>query len=289
MLPSPRVDPRHGVDGVAHLDADLLRSWSLPVEQEGDKYSRGTVLVIGGSAMTPGAVLLAGRAALRIGAGRLQIATVPEIAIPVGVALPEAMVLPLGTVPDDRLRESIGSAEAVVVGPGLICDDVGVIVESVLRDARSESIIVLDAAAIMVFAKLDPAVVERSRSRLVMTPNRQEARSLITVPLADDADVLSEGARVTGAVLTSFGDVHAPDGRAWRTRGGALGLGTSGSGDVLAGLVGGAAARYGDRARAACWATFAHLEAGRRLESRVGPLGYLATDLLGEVPTCLPR
>ena len=71
----------------------------MPVDADGDKYSRGTVLVIGGSAMTPGAVLLAGRAALRMGAGRLQIATVRDIAIPVGVALPEAMVLPFGHGP----------------------------------------------------------------------------------------------------------------------------------------------------------------------------------------------
>ncbi len=289
MPPSPRAEPRRAVEAAEDLDADLLRSWSLPVESDGDKYSRGTVLVIGGSAMTPGAVLLAGRAALRMGAGRLQIATVRDIAIPVGVALPEAMVLPFDTVPDDRVRESIGMADAVVVGPGLVGDDVAAIVDIVLRDVRTQSTVVLDAAAIMVFGQLNPVLVDRTRSRLVMTPNRQEARSLITVPFTVDADVLREGARTTGAVLTSFGDVHAPDGRRWRTSAETLGLGTSGSGDVLAGLVAGAAARCADRAQAACWATFAHLEAGRRLESRVGPLGYLATDLLGEVPTCLPR
>src|SRR6187397_2010574 len=99
MPPSPRAEPRRAVEAAEDLDADLLRSWSLPVESDGDKYSRGTVLVIGGSAMTPGAVLLAGRAALWMGAGRLQIATVRDIAIPVGVALPEAMVLPFDTVP----------------------------------------------------------------------------------------------------------------------------------------------------------------------------------------------
>src|SRR6187549_1780325 len=118
MPPSPR-DECCPIEGVVRLDADLLRSWPLTNHNEGDKYSRGTVLIIGGSVMTPGAVLLAGRAALRMGAGRLQIATVRDIAIPVGVALPEAMVLPFDTVPDDRVRESIGMADAVVVGPGL--------------------------------------------------------------------------------------------------------------------------------------------------------------------------
>jgi NAD(P)H-hydrate repair Nnr-like enzyme with NAD(P)H-hydrate dehydratase domain len=82
--------------------------------------------------------------------------------------------------------------------------------------------------------------------------------------------------------------VYVPGGRRWQSNVDALGLGTSGSGDVLAGLAGGAAARCGDRAQAACWATFAHLAAGRRLESRVGVLGYLASDIVDELPACLP-
>src|SRR6188768_3813059 len=94
MMPLSPRDEFGPVGAVVRLDADLLCAWPLSDHDEGDKYSRGTVLIIGGSVMTPGAVLLAGRAALRMGAGRLQIATVGEVAIPVAVALPEAMVLP---------------------------------------------------------------------------------------------------------------------------------------------------------------------------------------------------
>ena len=57
------------------LDAALLRAWPMPVRQGGDKFARGTAVVVGGSPRTPGAVRLAGEAALRMGAGRLQIAT----------------------------------------------------------------------------------------------------------------------------------------------------------------------------------------------------------------------
>jgi ADP-dependent NAD(P)H-hydrate dehydratase len=287
MLRSPRADSQ-AARTVVSLDADLLRSWPLPIDDEGDKYSRGTVLIIGGSVMTPGAVLLAGRAALRMGAGRLQIATVGEVALAVAVALPEAKVLPFDGNADDEFRESIRTADAVTVGPGLVGDDVGSIVEAVLRDARSESIIVLDAAAIGAFERLDSALLDRTRSRLVMTPNRQEVHSLIRDAPTDDAAALGEAARSTGAVLTSFGRVHAPDGRRWESRVNPLGLGTSGSGDVLAGMVGGAAARCGDRAQAACWATYAHHRAGHILQSRIGVLGYMATDLLEQVPACLP-
>jgi ADP-dependent NAD(P)H-hydrate dehydratase len=294
MLVSPRADEPLDPGGVRPLDAEALRAWPLPIDDDGDKYSRGTVLIIGGSVTTPGAVLLAGRAALRMGAGRLQIATAAEAALHVAIALPEALVMPYRTDPDERLQKSIGTADAVVVGPGLTGDDVATIVETVLRESHSHSIVVLDAAAIMLFDDIEPALVAHARDRLVMTPNRQEARALADGRAsedsgADDVEVLVGAARRTGAVLASFGGVYAPDGRRWQSSVDALGLGTSGSGDVLAGLAGGAAARSGDRAQAACWATFAHLEAGRRLESRVGALGYLASDLVDELPACLPR
>src|SRR3954451_14611052 len=77
------------------LDANTLWGWPMPDLTNADKYSRGTVLVIGGSPSTPGAVVLAGVAALRMGAGRLRIATAEEVACHVGVAVPEAMVVGL--------------------------------------------------------------------------------------------------------------------------------------------------------------------------------------------------
>jgi len=288
MLVSPPADQTRPVAAV-RLDADLLRSWPMPIDHDGDKYSRGTVLVVGGSPTTPGAVLLAGRAALRMGAGRLQIATDPDVATAVAVAVPEAMVQPVHSAADAPLLESIAAADAVVVGVGMIGDGVARMVEAVLRHARPDAVVVLDAAAIMVFAELDAELVEDARSRIVMTPNRQEARSLVAQPQDDDVAVLVQASRITGAVLTSFGGVYAPDGRIWQTDVEALGLGTSGSGDVLAGLVGGAAARSGDPSRAACWATFAHHEAGRCLQDRVGAVGYTASDLVAELPACLPR
>jgi ADP-dependent NAD(P)H-hydrate dehydratase len=91
MLVSPRAEDPLDRGGVRPLDAEALRAWPLPIDDDGDKYSRGTVLIIGGSITTPGAVLLAGRAALRMGAGRLQIATAAEAALHVAIALPDAV------------------------------------------------------------------------------------------------------------------------------------------------------------------------------------------------------
>src|SRR5436305_12260155 len=77
--------------GSAVLTPRLLRDWPLPVP-DGGKHARGTVLVVGGAPATTGAVLLAGVAALRAGAGVLRLAVAESRAAALGVAVPEAAV-----------------------------------------------------------------------------------------------------------------------------------------------------------------------------------------------------
>src|ERR1700709_115383 len=69
----------------------MLREWALPAAGD-SKYGRGQVLVVGGARGTPGAVLLAGLAALRVGAGRLSLAVAGSVATAMAVAVPEAGV-----------------------------------------------------------------------------------------------------------------------------------------------------------------------------------------------------
>jgi len=90
-----------------------------------------------------------------------------------------------------------------------------------------------------------------------------------------------------GGVATVHGEVACADGRRWSTGTGTIGLGTSGSGDVLAGAVAGVAARGGDAAQAACWGTYLHASAGDRLVATMGTVGYLARELLDEIPRVL--
>ncbi|HEX8432921.1 MAG TPA: NAD(P)H-hydrate dehydratase, partial [Longimicrobium sp.] len=83
--------------------------------------------------------------------------------------------------------------------------------------------------------------------------------------------------------------IVAPDGSAFRYEGGGVGLGTSGSGDVLAGLVAGLLAGGADAVRAAAWGVFLHGEAGNELARRFGAVGFLARELAREVPAILHR
>ena len=99
----------------------LLRECGLP--DPGDsKKSRGQVIVVGGSRSTPGAVLLAGEAALRVGAGRLGMLVPPAAEPGLGTVMPEAAVLLLPTRASDPIGDDVAdeleSADAVLIGPG---------------------------------------------------------------------------------------------------------------------------------------------------------------------------
>jgi len=288
---------------VVALGADLIEQWPLPVDEGGDKHVRGTVLVVGGSPVTPGAVVLAGMAALRMGAGRLQIATAAGPALAVAVAVPEALVMPLTVDGDgfaagaaDAAAELASRADAVVIGPGMRGHEGAAgFIGTVLGAVQAGAVVVLDALAMQKVGELDRAVLARLTGRIVLTPNRQElarlqdantgVRAETSGSGAESDEILRTVAARYGAVITSFGEIAAPDGRRWACREGTPGLGTSGSGDVLAGLVAGAAARSGDAAQAACWGTYVHHAAGCRLSSRMGRLGFLARELLEEIPS----
>ncbi len=83
--------------------------------------------------------------------------------------------------------------------------------------------------------------------------------------------------------------VVTPDGAAWRYAGGGPGLGVSGSGDALAGIVGGLLARGADPLTALLWGVWLHGEAGKALAQKVGPIGFLAREIPGEIPALLSR
>ena len=80
-----------------------------------------------------------------------------------------------------------------------------------------------------------------------------------------------------------------PSGDVWTYTGGTPGLGVSGSGDVLAGIVGGLLARGADPLAALLWAVWLHGEAGVALAKKIGPLGFLARQIADEIPALLPR
>lgn len=263
----------------------LLREWPLP-DPRGDKEARGTVLVVGGSRYTPGAVLLAGVAALRAGAGRLQLAVEASAAAALSIAVPEAKVLGLPERTGDVPEELLGlarDADVLAIGPGLDdIDETARLMSRVLDVAAVDAGVVLDAYALGALSN-DAGLLAGRPQRVVLTPNVTEAQ----VMLGGEPDDLAEAAMTLAerhrAVVSLYGHIAAPDGRCWREESGDAGLGTSGSGDVRTGIVAGLLARGAEPAQAACWAAFAHAVSGQRLAPRYGRTGFLAREIVDEV------
>jgi ADP-dependent NAD(P)H-hydrate dehydratase len=304
------------------LTPTLLRGWPLPGGGSG-KDDRGSVLVIGGARMTPGAALLSGVAALRSGAGRLTLAVAESVAVQLAIALPESGVLGLsetaaGSVAGSgaaALADELDSADAVLVGPGLDDkDEATTLLRGMLALPADgmPSAIILDAFALGSLPELQ-GELEPWADRLILTPNITEAGILLGRDVDDLHRDVPELADKYQAVVSCQGVIAAPrragksgggeagDGEAggageavdgdgtghgghWEITTGHSGLGTSGSGDVLSGIIAGLRARGTTNAQAACWGTHLHAAAGDRLASRLGGLGYLARELTEELP-----
>jgi hydroxyethylthiazole kinase-like uncharacterized protein yjeF len=267
----------------------LLRSWSAGAQET------GTVLVVGGARPNPGAVLLAGTAALRACAGTLQLAAVERHLSALGVAVPEAMVFGLpetvsGAVSRDAaqvLGEDLGRARSVVIGPGLIDpDETAALLAELLPKIPEDATVVLDAYAIGALSK-EPGLAKPVAGRLLLTPNTTEAAFLLHCEeedITDYVEVARDIAQRYDAVATLMGVTADREGRVWADESGHIGLATSGSGDTLAGLIGGFLARGAELAQAACWGSYVHAEAGQRLVPLRSLTGILARELLDQIP-----
>lgn len=291
------VDDPARADAVQTITPSSLRAWPLPATGS-SKYGKGQVLVVGGARATPGAAMLAGQAALRVGAGRLVLAVAASVAAQVAVAVPESAVAALaetadGSVSGSALRgiaPQLGSADVVVVGSGL--DDAAETADLVaaLPDAVGEATaVVLDAYALGILPQVADHL-DGLRGRLVLTPNLEEMARLAAVDQVAEDDLRQLVPDMAGrfdAVITCHNVIADPHGHLWQNSAGHGGLGTSGSGDVLAGAIGGLLARGADPAQAACWGTYIHAAAGDRLAALVGPTGFLAGELLARIPGVL--
>jgi hydroxyethylthiazole kinase-like uncharacterized protein yjeF len=286
------------------LTADLLRTMPLPAPEGGrGKDSRGRVLIIAGGVETPGAALLAAEAALRSGAGKLQIATVRSLAPHLAVAMPEALVAGLDETAAggpasscvEALRARLSRCDALLLGPGLPeDDDTAALTAGLLASVDGDGpALVLDAAALSGLMK-DAPTLRRLNGRVVITPHAGEMASLLECTReAVEAEPLAcarRAAELLGVVVALKGStthIVAPDGRSWANLEGCIGLGTSGSGDTLAGLVVGLLARGADPAQAAVWGVHVHARAGAQLAEIVGELGFLAREIPGRMPAIL--
>jgi ADP-dependent NAD(P)H-hydrate dehydratase len=245
-------------------------------------------------------VLLAAEAALRAGAGKLQVATAESVAPFAATALPEALVRALpqsdsGAIragAADVVRDLAESADAVLIGPGMQdAEETQGFGDRLLPHLSGP--VALDALG-LASVTADVHCLRHLDARVVLTPNPTE----LAIALHVEQDEIEEdpsgatldlAARANAAVglggATSW--IAGPDGRLWRDDSGGAGLGVSGSGDVRAGIVAGLLARGAEPVQAAVWGSHLHGRAGERLAATIGRLGFLARELPYQIPAVI--
>lgn len=276
---------------------NVLAEMPLPgLEGETDKDARGRVLIVAGGRENPGAVVLAGMAAYRAGAGKLQVAAGEAIATPLAFALLEARVITVAAgddgQPSPRAAAELASfadkADALLVGPGMM--DEAAAGELALRLAANARSMVLDAGA-LTGLKDRRREVSAIEAPVILTPHAGEMAALTGLTeeevRADPAKLALAFARDWSVHMVLKGQttfIATPTGELWRHDGGVVGLGVSGSGDVLAGAMAGLIARGAQPHVAAVWAVWAHAAAGRALTARIGQVGFLPREVADDLP-----
>ncbi|MYN10556.1 NAD(P)H-hydrate dehydratase [Pseudoduganella aquatica] len=289
-----------------------LREWPLPMPTfDSDKEVRGHVLIVAGSREMPGAALLAATAALRAGAGKLTLATAAGTATHVAAALPEARVIALAETAGGgfsieaarKLGELAHRADAVLIGPGMQDEAASAELVRALLPRCAGRKVILDAGAMELLRPpaephllAEPVDSEHFRfsEPVLLTPHAGELAHLCGLSRqavqAEPHSVAQRCAARWNAVVALKGPltvIAAPDGQLWEHMGGNIGLAISGSGDALAGIIAGLAARGCVLEQAAAWGVALHAAAGEQLALRYGILGYLAREISAEVPALL--
>lgn len=247
------------------------------------KHARGRLGVVSGGALSTGAARLSARAGLRIGAGLVKVFCPPDAAPVLATAL-EAVMLASFAGPD-QLQALADPMDAVVIGPAAGLTESTALNLGAL--ARTGAALVVDADALTLFRDGPEELFAWLDRDDVLTPHEGEFERLFPglLEALGREDAAAEAARRAGAIIVLKGAatiIAAPDGRMAVNGDGSPWLATAGSGDVLAGMIGGLIAQHMDSFDAARAAVWMHSEAARRF----GP-GLIAEDLPDGLPVVL--
>jgi len=279
---------------IESLRASPLPQWS----DESSKADYGKLLVIAGSRRLAGAALLCAKAALRSGCGTVRVAAPQSVALHLGIAVPELMVIPLpetasGTIARAALpilEQQFAPCDACIVGPGIDADHE---TDELLRELLPQIPLptVIDAQAIYAIGKGESGAQNWPR---VWTPHEGELQPIVGKKFEElgvsREEFATDFARDKNAVLVFKGRetlVAVPDGNLWKNTAGTRGMGTAGSGDTLSGIIGALLAQGLEPAHAAAWSVHIHALAGEAAAKELGDDGMMASDFLERIPQVL--
>jgi phosphopantethiene--protein transferase domain len=267
---------------------------------EAHKGTFGTAIVLAGSLGFTGAAYLASTAAARTGAGLVKLLVADTIYPILAAKCTEVMATPVpevapgavGHAAYDSIMRQLAGAEVGVIGPGLGRD------RSTWRLVLDLALhapcpLVIDADGLNALAD-SPRSKGKLGSKRVLTPHPGELARLtgktIETIAANRTASARKAAKEWGAVVVLKGAhtvVAHPDGRTSEDPHEVPALASGGTGDVLAGIIGGLIAQGSDAFAAAVTGVYVHGAAGRRISQRLGDSGLLASDLLLEIPVVM--
>ncbi len=265
-----------------------------------NKGAFGHVLCICGSRTMAGAPVLTAMSALRSGVGLVTLAFPESIYIPVATKLTESLLMPLkeneqGTLSSycvETILSSLDKYDAIVIGPGLgVNEDTKNVLCAVLENAKVP--VLVDADGINIIAQ-DISILQRAKSKVILTPHPKEMSRLITAPVdivqSDRTGCARIFSQKTGAYVVLKGSntvVAQPESRrAYVNASGNNGLSKGGSGDVLAGLIGGILAQGVPVMDALVMGVYVHGYTADLLAEKTSKIGMLPTDVINELPLC---
>jgi hydroxyethylthiazole kinase-like uncharacterized protein yjeF len=290
----------------AHLEMPEAAAGLLPAPEaavlperprDAHKGTFGTAIVLAGSLGFTGAAYLASTAAARTGAGLVRLLVAESIYPILAAKCTEVMATPVpevapgavGHAAYDSILRQLASAEVGIIGPGLGRDSsTWRLVVDLAQHAACP--LVIDADGLNALAD-SPRSKGKLAAGRVLTPHPGEMARLtgrtIEAIAADRAGAARRAAREWGATIVLKGArtvVAHPDGRMSEDPHEVPALATGGTGDVLAGIIGGLIAQGSDPFSAAVTGVYIHAAAGRHISQRLGDSGLLAGDLLLEIP-----
>ena len=277
---------------------------ALPVRTStAHKYSVGKVLILAGSRGFTGAAYLCSMAALRAGAGAVMLGT-PESVYPIlARRLAETIVKPLpstgeGTIAMSALgeiKEKLGWADVVVVGPGLStnAETLG-LVREILENHRG--LFVVDADALRVVGEIGLRRLARLKSCFVLTPHSGEYARIIGASAEDietnRLEMARQGSKQGKVTLVLKGGptaIGTKTGMAYLNSTGNPGMATVGSGDVLTGIIASLWAQGAREEDAALSGVYLHGLSGDISKEMYGERSIIAQDLIDQLPSAFRR
>jgi hydroxyethylthiazole kinase-like uncharacterized protein yjeF len=261
-----------------------------PRPNDGNKGTFGRVLVIAGSEEMIGAPVMAGTAALRMGAGLVQIA-VPKSILATALAItPELIGLSLTASSSKKLFDAGLKSQAIVLGPGL--GESSEAKKRVMQIIRLKKLMVVDADALNLISRLKTWPVS-FKAEAVLTPHPGEMLRLVRL-IGEKRVPTDEKGRVQIAlkaaksfqqvvVLKGINTVVTDGVRTFVNHSGDSSLAKAGTGDVLSGMIGALLAQKMERFDAACLAVYLHGRAGELAGKKIGKSSVLAHEVVATI------